>query len=188
MATKWFDDFLGIAYRYFDLHMNVVPLFRKKSEGQEMWQEIVHWWLDATIRIRFVEEGEKYWFIMGAESRRPDTNVAFYKVLAHSTHYERFKSGFGDVAYLRFGEYSKKRLDDVKDSDYCDCGHPAGDHADDHSTECLEDGCGCGEFASTQVHMLRRKKTVTDISFMDEADVRGDSLAWNCINSNPQGG
>ena len=25
--VKWFDDLVGVAYRYYDLRMNVVPLF-----------------------------------------------------------------------------------------------------------------------------------------------------------------
>ena len=186
-GQKWFDDFMGVAYRYFDLRMNVVPLFPKRREGLKIWQDTIHWWPDASIRIRFVEGREKYWFIMGSESSRPDSNVSFYKVLPRSAYYERFKAGYGEVAYLRFGEYTTKSLDQVKDSDVCNCGHPAGDHADDESTECLEESCKCGEFVSTQVYVLKRKKTVTDIAFVDESSVQDDPLAWNCINANNAG-
>ena len=27
----WFDDFVGVAYRYYDLRMNVIPLIVDKS-------------------------------------------------------------------------------------------------------------------------------------------------------------
>lgn len=185
-ARVWFDGFLGVAYRYFDLRMNVVPLFPKRREGLKIWQDIIHWWPDTSIRIRFVEDKEKYWFVMASESKRPDSNMSFYKVLPRSSHYERFKAGYGEAAYLRFGEYSTKRLADVKDSDVCNCGHPAGDHDDGDTTECLEEGCECEDFLSTQVYVLKRKKTVTDIAFISEADVRDDPLAWNCINANSE--
>ena len=181
---KWFDDFLGIAYRYYDLRMNVVPLFTNRRYGLKIWQDVVHWWPDMSIRIRFVESDEKYWFVMGSESRRSDSNMSFCKRLSRSTHYERFKSGYGEAAYLRFGEYSVRNITQAKDSDVCNCGHPAGDHAYDDTSECLEDGCGCSEYASTQIYLLKRKKTITDILFIDESQAREDPLAWNCINAN----
>ncbi len=183
--TEWSDDFMGIAYRYFDLRMNIVPLLPHRKKALKMWQDVIHWWYDASIRVRFIEYPDQYRFVIGAESRRPDSNVSFYKILHKSPHYERFKTGYGDAAYLRLGEYSTRRLHDVKDSDICNCGHPAGDHADDESTECLEDGCDCREFVQTQVYMLRRKKTITDIVFLDYTDIEKDPLSWNCINSNP---
>ncbi len=165
--------------------MNVVPLFLDRREGLKIWQNVIHWWSDMSVRIRFVENDKQYWFIMGAESKRPDTNLSFYKVLTRSPHYERFKAGWDEAAYLRFGEYSVQDIKKAKDSDMCNCGHLAGDHADDDgSSECLEEECSCKEYASTQIYMLKRKKTVTDIIFMDESQVRDDPLAWNCINAN----
>ena len=29
----WFDDFIGIAYRYFEIRMTVAPLFDDRKEG-----------------------------------------------------------------------------------------------------------------------------------------------------------
>ena len=55
-----------------------------------------------------------YWFIMGSDSQKPDTNLAFFKILPKSEHYERFKKGHGGEAYLRLGVYAKKSLSDVK--------------------------------------------------------------------------
>ena len=128
---------------------------------------------------------------MGAESRRPDSNLSFYKRLPRSKHYERFKAGFGEAAYLRFGEYKAKTLYEVKNSDVCNCQHAAGDHADDPSddpdhndTRCLEDGCGCKRFIADQVYLLKRKKTVADIAFLNENNIREDALAWNCMQAN----
>ena len=164
--------------------MNVVPLFEDRRKALKMWQDIIHWWPDISIRLRFIEDADIYWFVMASESRRPDSNASFCRRLPHSPHYERFKTGYGEAAYMRFGEYKTLTLDQVKDHDICNCQHPAGDHADDTDTRCLEEGCGCKQFAMDQVYLLKRKKTVTDISFLDMDDISQDPLAWNCMHAN----
>jgi len=92
-TIPWFDDFTGVAYRYYDLRMNVVPLLSDRKQSASLWHDTIHWWLDSTIKIRFVETGDKYWFIMGSDSQKPDTNLSFFKVLQKSENYERFKKG-----------------------------------------------------------------------------------------------
>ena len=54
-----------------------------------------------------------YWFIMGSDSQKPDTNLAFFKVLPKSENYERFKAGHGGEAYLRLGVYTAISLDNL---------------------------------------------------------------------------
>ena len=44
--------------------------------------------------------------------------------------------------------------------------------------------CNCKKFESFQVNLLKKKKIVTDIAFLDEKDIKDDSLAWNCLNVN----
>ena len=75
----WFENFVGIAYRYFEIRMNVVPLFSDLKKAQIFWRETVHWWNDQSIKIRFVETGDTYWFIMGAESRQAKNTNIFSK-------------------------------------------------------------------------------------------------------------
>ena len=193
-AGAWSDDFLGVAYRYYDLRMNVVPLFAERGEAAGVWNGVVRFWADPGIRVRFVESGrDKYWFILAAESSKPGSNRWFYKMLARSDNYERFKAGHEGEAYLRLGIYSKMHFDDVKDDAVCNCGHEKDDH-DDYEEEgggrlhdCMEDGCGCGRFESFQVTLLRNKKTVTDILFLDEDSARDDAVAWNCLSANEYG-
>ena len=67
-------------------------MFNENKPARDLWYETVHWWNDHTIKIRFVETGDDYWFVMGADSRRPDTNKYFYKILEKSENYERFKT------------------------------------------------------------------------------------------------
>ena len=74
-SVPWFDDFVGIAYRYYDLRMNVVPLFVDRKEAASIWHDTIHPWVDPSIKIRFLEIDDKYWFIMGSESKNNETNL-----------------------------------------------------------------------------------------------------------------
>ena len=179
-SVPWHDDFLGVAYRYFDLRMNVVPLFPERKQANELWNQIVHWWNDHDIKIRFVENEDQYWFIMGSDSKRPDRNRGFFKVLQKSENYQRFKKGHMGEAYLRFGVYAEKNESNAKDGAICNCSH----RKDDHDGSCLVEGCSCQKFDSFVLNLLKKKKTITNIKFLEEKDVKNDSLAWNCLYIN----
>lgn len=182
-APVWYGDFLGVAYRYFDLRMNVAPLFEARKPAVDLWHSTIHWWPDYAIRIRFVEDGDRYWFVMGSDHSGPAPNKSFYKLLDRSASYERFKKGHGGEAYLRLGIFSKKHKQDVKDDAVCNCGHEMYDHGETPSEEgCLYEDCDCKKFESFVVTLLRKKKTVTDIKFLDESGAKDDALAWNCLN------
>jgi len=183
-SIPWFDDFVGVAYRYYDLRMNVVPLFTERKESMTLWNDVIHWWVDPSIKIRFVETGDDYWFILGSDSQKPATNMSFFKVLPKSEHYERFKKGHDGEAYLRLGVYKKHSLDDAKKNAMCVCNHEARDHDEGDDDVCLFNDCDCKKFSSFQVNLLKRKKTITDIKFLDEKDVKDDPLTWNCLNAN----
>ena len=183
ISIKWDDNFLGVAYRYFDVRMNIALMFPERKEASNLWLETVNWWNDHTIKVRFVEIGDDYWFIVGADSRKPATNKSFYKILPKSQHYERFKKGHEGSAILRFSVYSKKFFDDVKKDVPCDCEHRKDDHNDENNDNyCLYEECDCKKFESFQVNLLKKKKVVTNIKFMNEEEVKDDSLAWNCLN------
>lgn len=184
VSIPWFDDFLGVAYRYFDLRMNVVPLFSDRKKASNLWHETIHWWNDHSIKIRFVEIGDKYWFVMGGDSSRPQSNKSFFKVLDISPNYERFKKGHGGEAYLRLGTFTKKYKKDSKDDAVCNCGHINEDHEGDDQDECLIEGCECKKFESFQVNLLKKKKTITNIKFLQEEEVKDDPLTWNCLYIN----
>ncbi len=180
-SINWFSDFLGVAYRYYDLRMNVAPLFPDRRVAAAIWNDTLHWWVDPTVRLRFVESNDDIWFIVAAESRRPDTNMAFFKVLPRSENYERFKKGHDGEAYIRLGVYMKKYRDDVKDDALCDCRHEKQDHDEGDSSECLYEDCQCKKFESFQITLLKKKKVITDIRFLSEDEVRDDALTWNCL-------
>jgi hypothetical protein len=84
---------------------------------------------------------------------------------------------------MRFGIYSKKTVDQVKNDALCDCGHRKDDH-DKDSHACLYEVCECTKFDTFQLNILKKKKVVTNIKFLSEDDVKDDALAWNCFNRN----
>ena len=124
------------------LRMNVVPLFSDRKEASKLWLDSIFTggWIHS-IKVRFVEDGDDYWFIMGADSQNPDSNLSFFKKLAKSENYERFKKGHEGEAYLRFGVYSEKSLSEVKRDQLCNCGHEAEDHDKNDDDACLYEVC-----------------------------------------------
>lgn len=180
----WRSDFLGIAYRYYDLRMNAVPLFAERAPAAEAWRETVRWWPDHAVRMRFVEDGGHYWFVLGSDSQRPESNAGFAKRLEASDSYRRFKKGHAGEAYLRFGTYRTMSKADAKDDALCGCGHERADHGLTREREdCLYEDCACEKFSTFEVRLLRKKKTVTDIAFLGMDGARDDALAWNFLNS-----
>lgn len=164
--------------------MNVIPLFSTRKKAVDLWNKTIHWWVDPTIKLRFVESKDTVWFILAAESKKEETNLSFFKQLPKSQNYERFKKGSGGEAYLRLGIYEKKFKKDVKDDFLCNCGHSKEDHDEEITDECLYDGCSCKKFESFQVTLLKKKKTITDIKFLSEDKFKEDALSWNCLYVN----
>ncbi len=180
VSIPWYDDFLGVAYRYFDLRMNVIPLFTDRKKASDLWNENVHWWGDHDIKMRFVETDDKYWFIVASETRRPDHNTSFFKLLPKSENYLRFKKGSHGEAYLRFASYTEKEEKQVKGDAVCNCTHTK----EDHEGECQVEDCNCEKFVTFELKLLKKKKTITDIKFLEEKDVKDDSISWNCLYVN----
>ena len=146
-SIQWFDDFLGVGYRFYDLRMNVFPIFSDKKQAIKIWENVIKWWVDPSIKIRFVEVGDDYWFVMGGDSPFPESNKSFFKVLKISEHYKRFKKGHDGQAYLRMGIYKEKDK-------------------------------------SAPVSLFKKKKIITDIKFLQESEVKDDTLSWDCLSHN----
>lgn len=99
----WFKDFVGVGYRYHDVYMNVFPLFEDKMSAFRLWKKTINWWPDDKIKLRFVEQGDSYWFILYGGSDYTKDNTGFVKKVQVSENYERFKVGYEKKAILRFG-------------------------------------------------------------------------------------
>jgi hypothetical protein len=160
-------------------------MFSDYKKARQFWMDTIHWWNDHSIKIRFVETGDTYWFIMGAESRNPKNNRSLFKVLPRGKDIDRFKKAHEGAAYLRLGTYTRKFKKDVKDDAKCNCSHIKEDHEEGKDDDsCLFEDCDCKKFETVQYNFLKKKKVVSDIKFLTEAEVKDDVLAWNCFSVN----
>jgi hypothetical protein len=149
---------MGVGYRYQDVYMNVFPLFSDKMAAFRLWKKTVDWWPDDMIKLRFVEEGDDYWFILYGGSEHSGDNTCFVKKVPVSENYKRFKAGFEKKAMLRFGVYKEIKPKKQKD----------------------------GSVKNYDLEILKKAKSVYDVAFVNIADVAEGSVEWKCIQENRQ--
>lgn len=87
--------------------MNVFPLFDDKMSAFRLWKKTIEWWPDDKIKLRFIEQGDDYWFILYGGSEYKNDNTGFVKKMPVSENYQRFKVGYEKKAILRFGIYKE---------------------------------------------------------------------------------
>lgn len=151
---------MGIGYRYHDVYMNVFPLFPNKMAAYKLWKKTIDWWPDIDIKISFVEEGDDYWFILYGGSKYSGDNTGFVKKVPISENYKRFKEGYEKKAMLRFGVYKENTDPKKKDED--------------------------GVMKKFELEVLKKAKSVYNISFMQVSELDPGSVEWQCIQANPQ--
>lgn len=180
-SCAWFTNFLGIAYRYFDIRMNVILLFSNNEDCKNTWNRIMNQCDENEIKIRFVENQNHYWFIMTLYNNTK--NVTFYKDFLSSHHYNRFKTNYDGKIYLRFGTYKQKYQHESKYNDICNCNHIMEKH--DYNKGCKITTCVCTKFVTFQITLIKKKKVISDVKFLKTLnDVKKDSIAWNCLYYN----
>ena len=151
---KWFNNFIGVGYRYYDIYMNVFPMFEDRMYAFKLWKKTIEWWPDDQIKLRFIEGDSNYWFILYGDSEYKDDNTGFVKNVPLSENYQRFKEGCENKAILRFGIY-KENIKSKKDNDE--------------------------KFA---LELLKKSKSVYDIKFLQYSDLAFDTIEWDCICKN----
>jgi hypothetical protein len=159
---KWFKDFMGVGYRYHDVYMNVFPLFQDKMAAFKLWNKTVDWWPDDQIKLRFVEDGDHYWFILYGGSDYKKDNTCFVKKVQMSENYQRFKVGYEKKVMLRFGIYKENKNPKKKERD--------------------------GSIKKYDLEILKKAKSVYDIAFLQLHDLAKDSVEWQCIQEHEENG
>lgn len=108
-GVVWFHDFLGIGYRPKDPYTVLLLIFKNRSEASKLWHEVLRWWMDDEIKIRFVEVGNKYQFIMYCETHILKDTWVCLKTLNVSEHYKKFRDSYKDRAFLGLAVYREKK-------------------------------------------------------------------------------
>ena len=114
----WFNNFVGVGYRYYDVYMNVLPLFEDKRYAFKLWKKTIEWWPDDEIKLRFVEYNDKYWFILYGGSKYKGDNTGFVKHFHISENYKRFKHGYEKQVLLRFAIYKENKNKEMRDNKF----------------------------------------------------------------------
>lgn len=108
LNIKWFVNFMGIGYHFYDVHPKLLLAFEKRRILVNAWSKIIKWWPDDEIRMNFVEMDGSFLFILYNHSRILATTWIFLKHLKSSTDYKRFKDDCKGIANLGLALYIPK--------------------------------------------------------------------------------
>jgi hypothetical protein len=111
-TVTWYTAFLGVAYRYWDVHTQVLLLFNKRRDLLNSWNKVVKWWPDDEVKMRFAEANNYYRFVLYGESHILENKWVFLKILKASEYYKRFKDEYDGTAYLGFALYKPEINDE----------------------------------------------------------------------------
>lgn len=105
---NWFEDFLGLGYHVFDVRPTIYLIFDDKRKLVNTWNQMIKYWPDDEIKMRFFEGDTNYEFILYCQSRILQTTNVFLKSLKISDHYKQFMEEYIGSASLQLAAYSPK--------------------------------------------------------------------------------
>jgi hypothetical protein len=105
---EWFEDFIGLGYHVFDVRPTVYLIFDNKRKLVNAWNQIIKYWPDYEIKMRFFEGDANYEFVLYCQSRILQTTNVFLKSLKMSDHYQQFMEEYNGSASLQIANYSPK--------------------------------------------------------------------------------
>ena len=105
---RWFDDFLGVGYHFYDVRPKILLIFDQRRKIPTAWNKIIKYWPDDEIKIRFVETDDSFEFVLYCESRILLATWVFLKSLKTSENYQRFKEDYDGAANFGLALYKPK--------------------------------------------------------------------------------
>lgn len=166
MEKKWISDFVGVGYRYTDIIMNILILYDDRKLAIKTWNENIHWWPDDQITLRFIEDGDYYWFILYQNGKNllSKENIGFFKKNQLTQNYLRFKQNFDQKTLLRFALYKP-----VENKTNGDDNTKNNDNAYKKNSPPFE------------LNIFKRMKTIYDVKFQNKGDLEGNSFESSLI-------
>ena len=104
----WFEDFLGLGYHVYDIRPSIYLVFDTRRKISTTWNNIIKFWPDDEIKIRFFENENNYEFVLYGQSRILTTTWVFIKSLKISEHYRKFMEEYNGSASLQLALYFSK--------------------------------------------------------------------------------
>jgi hypothetical protein len=168
MEKKWILDFEGVGYRYTDIIMNILILFSDRKLAIKIWNENIHWWPDDQITLRFVEDGDYYWFILYQNGKNllSKENIGFFKKNQLTQNYLRFKQNFDEKTLLRFALY--KSVDN---------------QTDDDDKKKINETVYKKNSPPFELNIFKRMKTIYDVKFQIKSELDSDSFEKSLIEN-----
>ena len=166
MEKKWISDFVGVGYRYTDIIMNILILYSDRKLAIKIWNENIHWWPDDQITLRFIEDGDYYWFILYQNGKNllSKENIGFFKKNELTQNYLRFKQNFDQKTLLRFALYKSVENKTNEDDDTM-----KNKNVDKKNSPSFE------------INIFKRMKTVYDVKFQNIRDLESDTVENSLI-------
>jgi hypothetical protein len=168
IEKKWISDFLGVGYRYTDIVMNILILYDDRKNAIKIWNEYIHWWPDDQIVLRFIEDGDHYWFILYQQGKNlfSKENVGFFKRNQLTQNYLRFKENFDQKTILRFALY--KSMENKNN--------------DKHKIENNEN-VDKKNNPPFELNIFKRLKTIYDVKFQNRSELDSNSVEYTLIKN-----
>jgi len=166
LQKKWISDFVGMGYRYTDIIMNILILYNDRKLAIKIWNENIHWWPDDQITLRFIEDGDYYWFILYQNGKNllSKENIGFFKKNQLTENYLRFKQNFDQKTLLRFALYKS-----------------VGNKTDDNDKKKNNENVYKKNSSSFELNIFKRFKTIYDVKFQDKKDLESNSMESSLI-------
>lgn len=104
----WIEDLLGLGYHVFDVRPTIYLIFDNKRKLVNAWNQMIKYWPDDEIKMRFFEGDTNYEFVLYCQSRILQKTNVFLKSLKISDHYQQFMEEYNGSASLQLANYSPK--------------------------------------------------------------------------------
>lgn len=166
MEKKWITDFVGVGYRYTDIIMNILILYNNRKLAIKTWNENIHWWPDDQITLRFIEDGDYYWFILYQNGKNlySKESIGYFKKNQLTENYLRFKKNFDQKALLRFALY--KSVENKNDDN---------DNLEKNKNTYKPNS------PPFELDIFKRMKIIYDVKFQDKKDLESNSMESSLI-------
>ena len=168
IEKKWISDFVGVGYRYTDIIMNILILYSDRKLAIKVWNENIHWWPDNQIALRFVEDGDYYWFILYLNGKNlfSKENIGFFKRNQLTQNYLRFKKNFDQKALLRFALYKSVE-----------------NNTNSNDKKQNNENVYKKNIPPFELNIFKRLKTIYDVKFQNKSELDSDSFEYSLIKN-----
>jgi len=103
-SILWYTDYLRIGYNFSREGWSVFPLFTNLPNAKRIWNDQIESLDEQTLKMRFIEYGNEYAFILYPVSFQKDkVNFRFCRRISSSNKHNIFERSFSGNTFFTFG-------------------------------------------------------------------------------------